>query len=455
MNLDAIRRKIEAGKYASAEEVKEDTNSVYENCLKSYSPSDPMYRRGKRLQGGAEIHGEHSQAGEYANRRKLKSNRAKRISNLFGPIGGVLKWYDRSERSALWLAALRSSGDGTRRMQARAKREPIPVLTATHISSLESLLTAPIAFSPSSSAGSSPVVFPMSASVLSRTQAVAVVALPEGSVSSNKDGMHLLASQRQESQNESDDVQNGNLSHDDQHLELQAVSDQEKLQLLRDLYRLPQDKALQERVNSVSKKRAQLKNRKYRWASASPPAARRYSLITAPNEEDERRIVSRSYVHLGAKPLLTAPSELSHNSSYCILDQLIPLKHDDMGREANAKNSSAYDVEAENSQNHGSSSPQNRIANRAAIRPTERIAKGENKELLNAQVRRRNDELEERECASDSGSEITNSIDLQQRQHQSELIRRREQERRLREAMASAEVVTSQMDVMLSFEARH
>uniref|UniRef100_F1KRC5 Bromodomain-containing protein 2 n=1 Tax=Ascaris suum TaxID=6253 RepID=F1KRC5_ASCSU len=169
-------------------------------------------------------------------------------------------------------------------------------------------------------------------------------------------------------------------------------------------------------------------------------------------EEKKDGILSHSHMHSGAAPLLTTTPQAAPGIGGSILDQLLPAKQNEMDDKASTKKLGGWDNLAKKSQSGALSvdtSTQFELFRKQAKEKEEK-----RKQLkVEEERRRRLKEQEERERAKDQHSTSSqNSVDLEQ-QRQQELMRQREQERRRREAMTTGGDVTSQMDLMLNFEA--
>ncbi|VDM95641.1 unnamed protein product [Thelazia callipaeda] len=142
-----------------------------------------------------------------------------------------------------------------------------------------------------------------------------------------------------------------------------------------------------------------------------------------------------------------------------ILDQLLPAKQNvhcliilylpEMDDKAGIKKLSGWDSLAKKSQS-GNFSAQT-STQFELFRKHAREKEEKRKQLrVEEERRRRLKEQEEKERAKDQ--EAVENAELEQRR-QNELLRQKEQERRRREAMSTGGDVTSQMDLMLNFEA--
>ncbi|VBB31273.1 unnamed protein product [Acanthocheilonema viteae] len=132
-----------------------------------------------------------------------------------------------------------------------------------------------------------------------------------------------------------------------------------------------------------------------------------------------------------------------------ILDQLLPAKQNEMEDRTGVKKLSGWDTLAKKSQS-GSLSMQT-STQFELFRKHAREKEEKRKQLrVEEEQRRRLKEQEEKERAKDQAAAET--AELEQRR-QNELLRQKEQERRRREAMSTGGDVTSQMDLMLNFEA--
>uniref|UniRef100_A0A9J2P8B3 NET domain-containing protein n=1 Tax=Ascaris lumbricoides TaxID=6252 RepID=A0A9J2P8B3_ASCLU len=199
-------------------------------------------------------------------------------------------------------------------------------------------------------------------------------------------------------------------------------------------------------INVIGKKSTEMKQRRRVLSPRYRQTALEVYPSSATREEDHKRAVFASYIHKGAKPLLTTVPEGPLSAECCILDRLLPLPHSDSDKERRDAKADEYqscvgDVRSSTQSNVPSAG--DNVA-REASEPMKRAV----------WRKRQKEELEEGECASDSSSEIVDPTSTEH-QPQRELMRRREQERRRREAMTSTEVVTRQMDVMLTFETRN
>uniref|UniRef100_A0A915AHH8 Bromodomain-containing protein 2 n=1 Tax=Parascaris univalens TaxID=6257 RepID=A0A915AHH8_PARUN len=191
----------------------------------------------------------------------------------------------------------------------------------------------------------------------------------------------------------------------------------------------------------------------------APPLAPPVAAVQPPTpasaiikEEKKDGILSHSHMHSGAAPLLTTTPQAAPGIGGSILDQLLPAKQNEMDDKTSTKKLGGWDNLAKKSQSGALSvdtSTQFELFRKQAKEKEEK-----RKQLkVEEERRRRLKEQEERERAKDQHSTSSqNSVDLEQ-QRQQELMRQREQERRRREAMTTGGDVTSQMDLMLNFEA--
>uniref|UniRef100_A0A0N4T4F9 NET domain-containing protein n=1 Tax=Brugia pahangi TaxID=6280 RepID=A0A0N4T4F9_BRUPA len=141
-----------------------------------------------------------------------------------------------------------------------------------------------------------------------------------------------------------------------------------------------------------------------------------------------------------------AQSQISGGS---ILDQLLPAKQNEMEDKTGVKKMAGWDTLAKKSQS-GSLNMQT-STQFELFRKHAREKEEKRKQLrVEEERRRRLKEQEERERVKDHAAVKT--AELEQRR-QNELLRQKEQERRRREAMSTGGNVTSQMDLMLNFEA--
>ncbi|EJD76176.1 bromodomain containing protein [Loa loa] len=132
-----------------------------------------------------------------------------------------------------------------------------------------------------------------------------------------------------------------------------------------------------------------------------------------------------------------------------ILDQLLPAKQNEMEDKAGVKKLAGWDTLAKKSQS-GSLNMQT-STQFELFRKHAREKEEKRKQLrVEEERRRRLKEQEEKERAKDQAAAET--AEMEQRK-QNELLRQKEQERRRREAMSTGGDVTSQMDLMLNFEA--
>ncbi|KAM3727778.1 Bromodomain-containing protein [Dirofilaria immitis] len=132
-----------------------------------------------------------------------------------------------------------------------------------------------------------------------------------------------------------------------------------------------------------------------------------------------------------------------------ILDQLLPAKQNEMEDKTGIKKLAGWDTLAKKSQS-GSLNMQT-STQFELFRKHAREKEEKRKQLrVEEERRRRLKEQEEKERAKDQAAAET--AELEQRR-QNELLRQKEQERRRREAMSTGGDVTSQMDLMLNFEA--
>uniref|UniRef100_A0A915PH32 Bm4523 n=1 Tax=Setaria digitata TaxID=48799 RepID=A0A915PH32_9BILA len=132
-----------------------------------------------------------------------------------------------------------------------------------------------------------------------------------------------------------------------------------------------------------------------------------------------------------------------------ILDQLLPAKQNEMEDKTGMKKLAGWDSLAKKSQS-GSLNVQT-STQFELFRKHAREKEEKRKQLrVEEERRRRLKEQEEKERAKDQAA--AESAELEQRR-QNELLRQKEQERRRREAMSTGGDVTSQMDLMLNFEA--
>uniref|UniRef100_A0A914ZWJ7 NET domain-containing protein n=1 Tax=Parascaris univalens TaxID=6257 RepID=A0A914ZWJ7_PARUN len=83
----------------------------------------------------------------------------------------------------------------------------------------------------------------------------------------------------------------------------------------------------EKRINAIGKNSKEMKQRR----SLLSPRYRQTALEVYPSnatrEEDHKRAVFASYIHKGAKPLLTTAPEGPLSVECCILDRLLPLQH--------------------------------------------------------------------------------------------------------------------------------
>uniref|UniRef100_A0AAF5PM42 Uncharacterized protein n=1 Tax=Wuchereria bancrofti TaxID=6293 RepID=A0AAF5PM42_WUCBA len=162
--------------------------------------------------------------------------------------------------------------------------------------------------------------------------------------------------------------------------------------------------------------------------------------------EDQLVNVNSSNVLSVASQPQQAQSQISGGS---ILDQLLPAKQNEMEDKAGVKKLAGWDTLAKKSQS-GSLNMQT-STQFELFRKHAREKEEKRKQLrVEEERRRRLKEQEERERAKDQAAAET--AELEQRR-QNELLRQKEQERRRREAMSTGGDVTSQMDLMLNFEA--
>nr|CDQ06843.1 Bm10119, isoform c [Brugia malayi] len=141
-----------------------------------------------------------------------------------------------------------------------------------------------------------------------------------------------------------------------------------------------------------------------------------------------------------------AQSQISGGS---ILDHLLPAKQNEMEDKTGVKKMAGWDTLAKKSQS-GSLNMQT-STQFELFRKHAREKEEKRKQLrMEEERRRRLKEQEERERVKDHAAIKT--AELEQRR-QNELLRQKEQERRRREAMSTGGDVTSQMDLMLNFEA--
>ncbi|VDK78937.1 unnamed protein product [Litomosoides sigmodontis] len=132
-----------------------------------------------------------------------------------------------------------------------------------------------------------------------------------------------------------------------------------------------------------------------------------------------------------------------------ILDQLLPAKQNEMEDKTGVKKLSGWDTLAKKSQ---SASLNMQTSTQFELFRKHAREKEEKRKQLRVEEerRRRLKEQEEKERAKDQAE--AENAELEQRR-QNELLRQKEQERRRREAMSTGGDVTSQMDLMLNFEA--
>uniref|UniRef100_A0A914ZY57 NET domain-containing protein n=2 Tax=Parascaris univalens TaxID=6257 RepID=A0A914ZY57_PARUN len=521
MNLDEIRRKFEEGHYASPHEVRADVMSIYEASSTCHPPCDPVRLCAEKLwarfenmwekmPASAAPQPEHRQdvvnvssGTGHRTAAVMKENEAE-----MQPDSSYIQGYVSSDhqfeeiRFALEaeqlklqekVDVLRSCWDRilslkVERLKARAVHAPVPVLSLDEIRAVRSVL---------SNARS---LIDSTCPLLDATQSNTV---PTGHITSTITSTTKVFYSEEEIQiSEPHPQDHIGSPHERQVAE---ISRSEKLQLLRDLSTLSQDKTAQlvdiittnesipclgsneelefdfeklrsttlrkmqvfvanclsderandeqgqsaqingylrrtprkrKRINAIGKNSKEMKQRR----SLLSPRYRQTALEVYPSnatrEEDHKRAVFASYIHKGAKPLLTTAPEGPLSVECCILDRLLPLQHSDKGRrdgKTDEFQSCVGDVHSSTQSNVQSAGGS--VAKDASEPMKRRMWK-----------KRQKGELEEGECASDSSSEI---VDLTSTKHQPqrELMRRREQERRRREAMTSTEVVTRQMDV--------
>ncbi|VDO10955.1 unnamed protein product [Brugia timori] len=183
---------------------------------------------------------------------------------------------------------------------------------------------------------------------------------------------------------------------------------------------------------------------------------------TLPVAEDQLINVNSSSAISVASQLQQTQSQISGGS---ILDQLLPAKQNEMEDKTGVKKLAGWDSLAKKSQS-GSLNMQT-STQFELFRKHAREKEEKRKQLrVEEERRRRLKEQEERERAKDQAAAET--AELEQRR-QNELLRQKEQEqkqknaicrkatelqeRRRREAMSTGGDVTSQMDLMLNFEA--
>uniref|UniRef100_A0A0N5AWY7 Bromo domain-containing protein n=1 Tax=Syphacia muris TaxID=451379 RepID=A0A0N5AWY7_9BILA len=156
-----------------------------------------------------------------------------------------------------------------------------------------------------------------------------------------------------------------------------------------------------------------------------------------------------SHVHSGSAPLLT--SQTTQNVGGSILDQLLPAKQnasetDD--KKNSTKSLGGWDNLAKKSQcGNLKVDTQFEIFRKQAKEKEEKVYVIRKQLKVEEERRRKMKEQEERERREQVNANENSSVDDER------LMRQREQERRRREAMNTASDVTSQMDLMMNFEA--